>query len=207
MPRPRFHKLPIEKQENILASAAREFAANGYHNASLNQILVNAGLSKGAAYYYFDDKADLFITAVTHYSQMIMADITFDLEMLTAENFWSVLGEVYRHQFHQAQDRPWIFGAIKAAGSLSPELLAQEPLASFAEEMQATLRQLLIRGQAVGVIRTDLSDDLLYALVMAIDEAHDQWLLPQWSTMDADDIATAVARIINLLQRLLSPSL
>lgn len=60
MPRPRFQKLSIEKQQAILEAAAREFSAHGYEGASINKILETAQLSKGAAYYYFDDKADLF---------------------------------------------------------------------------------------------------------------------------------------------------
>jgi hypothetical protein len=47
--------------------------------------------------------------------------------------------------------------------------------------------------------------DLLYMLVMAIDDAYDQWMLPQWSEIDAQGIETAVANIVQFLQRLLSP--
>jgi AcrR family transcriptional regulator len=35
--------------------------------ASLNRILEQAGISKGSAYYYFDDKADVFLTVVQRY--------------------------------------------------------------------------------------------------------------------------------------------
>ncbi len=63
MPRPRFNKLAPEKRERIMEAAAKEFAAYGYEGASLNRILEQAEVSKGAAYYYFDDKADLFVSA------------------------------------------------------------------------------------------------------------------------------------------------
>jgi AcrR family transcriptional regulator len=205
MPRPRFYKLTSEKQETILEAAAQEFADKGYDNASLNQILLNAGLSKGAAYYYFDDKADVFVTAVTYYSQLVMSDVVIDFDSLTTENFWDNLADVYRNQFLQAKERPWVFGAMKSVGSLSSEMLAQEPFASFVADMQSMLHQLISTGQTLGVVRTDLSVDLLYMLVMAIDDAYDQWMLPQWSTIDAQGIETAVAHIIQFLQRLLSP--
>ena len=205
MPRPRFYKLTREKQEGILEAAAKEFASKGYDSASLNQILLNAGLSKGAAYYYFDDKADVFVTAVTHYSQLIMDDISINIDSFTTDNFWHNLAGIYHHQFHQAKERPWLFGAIKSVGSLSSEMLMQEPFASFAAAMQSMLQQLLSKGQALAVIRTDLPVELLYSLVMAVDDAYDQWMLPQWADIDEDGIETAVARIIQLLQRLLSP--
>lgn len=205
MPRPRFEKLPEEKRERILEAAAREFAAHGFEGASLNQILDQAGISKGAAYYYFDDKADLFITAVSHYSQIMLGDFTLNMDALTADLFWPTLAETYRHQFLQAIDRPWMFGLMKAASSLAPEITVHEQLASFGLEMQAMLRTLLATGQSLGVIRTDLEIDLLYALVVAVDEAHDGWLLSRWPDMSAGDVDTAVARIVDLLQRLLGP--
>jgi AcrR family transcriptional regulator len=205
MPRPRFYKLSNEKQETILEAAAIEFASKGYDNASLNQILLNADLSKGAAYYYFDDKADVFVTAVSYYSQLVMDGIDIDPGTLTAENFWQNLADVYRHQFQQAKERPWVFGAIKSVGSLPADLLTQEPFASFVAAMQSMLQQLLSTGQRLGVVRTDLPLDLLYLLVMAVDDTYDQWMLPQWAEIDESGIETAVLHIIHLLQRLLSP--
>src|SRR5689334_5750559 len=59
MARPRFERAAPEKREALLDAAATEFAAHGYETASLNRILLSAGLSKGSFYYYFEDKADL----------------------------------------------------------------------------------------------------------------------------------------------------
>ena len=89
MPRPRFNKLTEDKRTRILEAAAKEFATFGYEKASLNKILEKAGISKGAAYYYFDDKADLYTTTLLHYLQELLTDISFDASQLTAENFWS----------------------------------------------------------------------------------------------------------------------
>jgi hypothetical protein len=38
--------------------AAQEFAAYGFDDASVNRILETVQMSKGAAYYYFEDKVD-----------------------------------------------------------------------------------------------------------------------------------------------------
>ena len=67
MPLPRFERLPKEKQERILKAAVKVFTAQGYEKASLNLMLEGAGISKGAAYYYFADKADLIGTVVRRY--------------------------------------------------------------------------------------------------------------------------------------------
>jgi AcrR family transcriptional regulator len=60
MPRPRFAKLPAVRQHALLEAAAQEFGARGYDDASINRILERAGVSKGAAYYYFDDTGEIW---------------------------------------------------------------------------------------------------------------------------------------------------
>lgn len=205
MPRPRFNKLSAKKRERILEAAAKEFAAHGYDGASLNQILDNAGISKGAAYYYFDDKADLFATTILHYSQELLADSLSDPAQFTAVNFWDELTAVYRHQFTNYAERPWVFGVVKAGGSLSAEMLLQGPLAEFWEQAQFSLVQILQRGRELGVIRTDLPEDLLLSLVIAVDDAHDRWLYAHWSELSPEEQAQAADRIGDTLRRLLSP--
>ena len=60
MARPRFAKLPAAQQQAILRAALEEFAAHGFHDASLNRVIEAAGISKGSMYYYFDGKEDLY---------------------------------------------------------------------------------------------------------------------------------------------------
>lgn len=205
MPRPRFRKLSEEKRERILEAAAKEFAVHGYDAASLNRILEEAGISKGAAYYYFDDKADLYTTTILHYSQELLDGLPVDLEQFTAANFWEKLADVYRHQFTSYAERPWVFGVAKADGTLSVENLTEGPLADVWEEAQFLLVRLLQHGRQLGVIRSDLPQELLLSLVIAVDEAHDRWLYARWSELSAADLERAAVRMSSLLRRLLTP--
>jgi AcrR family transcriptional regulator len=205
MPRPRFDKLPAEKRERILEAAAKEFTAHGYDGASLNRILDEAGISKGAAYYYFDDKADLYATAVRHYSQELLASTAFDPTRLTAENFWDELADLYRQQFTIYAERPWVFGIAKAGGSLSAETLSQGPLAEVWEQAQLLLVGLLEHGRELGAIRDDMPDELLLSLLIAVDDAHDRWLYAHWPELSPADLEQAALRISDTLRRLLAP--
>lgn len=205
MPRPRFNKLAKEKRERILEAAAKAFAAHGYDGASLNQILADAGISKGAAYYYFDDKADVFATTIVYYSQELMADSLSNLDQFTAVNFWESLTSVYRHQFTAFAERPWVFGVVKASRMSSSEMLTEGPLAEIWQEAQFSLKQLLQRGRDLGVIRDDLPEELLISLLLAVDDAHDRWLFDHWSELTTADLEQAAVRIGDILRRLLSP--
>lgn len=52
----------ITKQK-ILGAAARRFATDGYHGATIDGIAREAGVTKGAVYHHFKDKKDLLMAA------------------------------------------------------------------------------------------------------------------------------------------------
>src|SRR5829696_7359310 len=88
MVRQRFQRAPPEKRDALLDAAAKEFAAHGYETASLNRILLAAGLSKGSFYYYFDDKADLAAAVLARESARWI-EIVGSLPLpSTADEFW-----------------------------------------------------------------------------------------------------------------------
>jgi AcrR family transcriptional regulator len=201
MPRPRFNKLAAEKRERILEVAAKEFAAHGYAGASLNRILEEAGISKGAAYYYFDDKADLYATVVQHFSQELFAATAFDPALLTAENFWESITGIYRQQFMRFAERPWVFGVVKAGGSLPAELFSEGPLAEMIDQAQFLLLQLIRRGHELGVMRDDMPEDLLLSLIVTLDDAHDRWLYAHAQELSHPDLEKAAVQMGDLLRR------
>lgn len=52
------------KQDRILNGAAQVFALSGYGGASMSQIALAAGVSKGTLYNYYETKRDLFAAFV-----------------------------------------------------------------------------------------------------------------------------------------------
>ena len=50
-----------ETREQVLAAAARVFARSGFHGTSLDAVAEEAGFSRGAVYYNFADKEELFL--------------------------------------------------------------------------------------------------------------------------------------------------
>ncbi len=61
MPSQRFMRLPQEKQTVIWEAAVHEFADQPYDKVSINQIIKQAGISRGSFYTYFEDKRDLLL--------------------------------------------------------------------------------------------------------------------------------------------------
>ncbi|MEW9096075.1 MAG: TetR/AcrR family transcriptional regulator [Clostridiaceae bacterium] len=57
----KFLNLSREKQERILNAAMKEFAQKGFENASTNEIVKEAEISKGILFHYFKNKKQLFL--------------------------------------------------------------------------------------------------------------------------------------------------
>ncbi len=67
-----FESLPQDKKQKIIDACIAEFAANGYDRASTNAIVQNAGISKGALFYYFGSKKDLFLYIFNYSIEKLM---------------------------------------------------------------------------------------------------------------------------------------
>ena len=205
MPRPRFERLSEKKRIRILNAAAQEFAAHGYETASLNRILETAAISKGAAYYYFDDKADLYDTTLDHCLQELAATLPQEVDHVGAERFWSHVAAFYRQQYASFSERPWILRMAKSGGRAPPEAPAEGAQAEPKVSVQGILVRIMARGQALGTVRQDLPEELLRSLAIAVDAAHDQWLYDRWADLSLSGIAAASEQVTDSLQRLLAP--
>jgi len=53
-----------EKKELLIEAAKKEFLEKGYNNASLRNICTQAGVTTGALYFFFENKAELFAAIV-----------------------------------------------------------------------------------------------------------------------------------------------
>lgn len=79
-------KADRETKEKLILSAKSEFMEKGYNKASLRKICENAGVTTGALYFFFKDKADLFSSIVEEPFQLlcniIKEHFREDVEML-----------------------------------------------------------------------------------------------------------------------------
>jgi len=57
--------MSIGKKHSILAAATKIFAKEGYENASVDEIALQANVAKGTFYYHFKSKEDLFISLIS----------------------------------------------------------------------------------------------------------------------------------------------
>jgi len=205
MPRPRFYRMPAERRDRLLHQAAREFGEHGFDGASLNHILESAGVSKGSAYYYFDDKADLFAAVVAHYWEHAIANVDLDPARLDARTFWDRLEAMARTAFQRSVETPWMSGVARAVWTLPPRTREVGPLAEVFERSRAFMQGVLARGQELGVVDTTLPLGLLMALLLAVDEAADRWMGTHLESLGSEEAERVHRALFAAFRRMAEP--
>jgi AcrR family transcriptional regulator len=136
-----------QRRQQILAAARRQFAHNGFHQTTMQDILGEAGLSAGALYRYFRSKEEI-IAAI---AEQALAQVTAPLGPLAAHHPMPPLDAVIERVLTYAEDvgfRP--DGLAYIAPQVWAEALRNPGLR---ELVQAKFAE--VRGAIAGIVRAE----------------------------------------------------
>lgn len=205
MPRPRFLRASPEIRQAVLDAAVAEFGQHGYAAASLNRILIAAGLSKGAFYYYFDDKADLAAAVLEReLARWQVADIRVGD---SADEFWAELESYMWRSLEQLRATPAtrdVITRLGAAASQDPDLRGR--LSPLMVGSQRHLAHVWKRAQDVGAVRTDMSTETLITLAQATKSTLSATLLPKDRAPTDEELEAFTRVYLDMLRRMCEPA-
>ncbi|MBU1144387.1 MAG: TetR/AcrR family transcriptional regulator [Firmicutes bacterium] len=114
MPSQTFFNLQITKQNKILEAAKKEFSKVPFAEASINQIIKEANISRGSFYMYFENKYDLisyilefFRITLRNYMLKIIPSVDGDLEKITLE-----IHDYFYHLYEDKENQNFIKNII-----------------------------------------------------------------------------------------------
>jgi AcrR family transcriptional regulator len=200
VPRPRFAKLDPERRASILASATEEFAEHGFEGASYNRIIERCGLSKGAMYYYFDDKEDLYVATLSDALQRLVVESGSVQTARDADGFWREVRAWYRRGLQLCQDEPASIGLVRSLMKRVERGTGSAALTELRRLGRGCLEDFIRRGQELRAVRDDLPEGLLISILMALEEGIDFWLAEQVENLD-DAQRDAVADTLTAVYR------
>jgi AcrR family transcriptional regulator len=204
MVRPRFGKLPAQQQQGIRQAALEEFAAHGFHDASLNRVIEAAGISKGSMYYYFDDKEDLYAYVAQSELERLFTRLgPFPLPDADPDTFWSTLADYYLRLITALAASPQLGALIRGWITASGNPALQRAQHEMEQAVLPWMTQALAAGQRAGAVRTDLPSALLIAVIFGMGQAMDTWLITQQH--DPDDLPRLIAALIDMIRRAIEP--
>lgn len=159
-----------KNKDAIVAVAFRLFADRGYSRVSVNDVLREAGISKGCFYTYFKSKQDLFF-AIVERSDASKASLGGGLpaELLPEERVAAYI-RARLAAFLDPAGRSWVRFSQEFWSTADPtedlRALAARRYRAFAEDVAGLVRH----GMELGCFRRDLDVEAFsYALLSLID--------------------------------------
>jgi AcrR family transcriptional regulator len=202
-PKARLAALPADRQAKLLDPAEDEFVAHGFEGASLNRILSAAGMSKGQAYYYVADKADLYRAVIERSLQRLAEAIDASFpEPTTADEFWQQIATIFERLTVALQKDDDL--AVLARGiyeSPGAQAALTEPLAGI----RAQSDRLIAIGQSVGAIRTDVPQTLLADVLFAAAREIDRWFAAHWPDLDKEEALRINDKAVGMIAAMAAP--
>lgn len=201
--RARLRALPPERRAALLDPAEAEFAANGYEAASLNRILAAAGMSKGQAYYYIADKADLYGAVIERALDRLASriDLRFG-EPSGVNEFWEQIGG-----FLAALTR--LLSEDERLATLARGIYegprTQAALAGPMRRIRMALDRTVSTGRALGAIRTDIPHSLLVDTLLATARGVDAWFAEHWHELDLAEALELNEKTLGMIRAMAAP--
>lgn len=150
-------KSDLDTKKSIIKASMRLFARRGYHGTSVAQIAEATGLTKGALYWYFKDKEDLFLTVLDcikdDWQKTIMSRVEASKGVTEKlEQLFDATSEMVA-----ASENPYSMHLFLVAAGAQPEMREFEDAiktayAGYVKILADTIRQ----GQEDGEVKRDV---------------------------------------------------
>ena len=204
MPQQRFRNLDPGKQAEILSAAFAEFSEKGYEGASLQRVIERTGLSRGMLYYYFEDKADLFVSVARKALEEFTGAIPLP-DARSAGEFWVQMEKSMETLADTAMKNPEAVAIWKLVASVwdqgVPQTAMRELTGLWLEKMEKVGRT----GLEAGAIRRDLPFSMLMSAVMGLRQGLDLWVTENWDRMSEEERRSLPMRAFSLARRIMEP--
>lgn len=150
------------RTEEILDAAFRVFSIKGYHNATVDDIAQEAGISKGTCYQYFEGKEDIFIATMERTLGTLLAEA--DAAAGEARDALMRLGIEGLTFISKYRDLQFMFMGIISEALGGNERLRKKAAEAFGQVAEFLARD-IERGIAEGAFRPVDPMAVAYALL------------------------------------------
>lgn len=103
----KFFDLKKEKQDRMINASLKVFAMNGYEHASTDDIVKEAGISKGLLFHYFISKLGLYSFIYDYSVKYILLEISTGVSK-DETDYFKLLGQVKQSHLQVMKNYPYM---------------------------------------------------------------------------------------------------
>jgi TetR/AcrR family transcriptional regulator len=196
MPTSTFYNLEETKRKQIFDACVEEFSQHTFSEASINQIIKAANISRGSFYQYFSDKEDCYMYLLGEIAKEKM--ILF--KDIVAKDDGDTVFEEYEKMFDQAilwiKEKPQYYKI-----GIHMDMDNSEFIQKLLKGNQASLdyfASLIRRDQQRGIIRKDIIPEILTEMLFSINQ---KALMNFFYNRDFDGMKKHLHHILEIIRK------
>lgn len=187
MPKETFMNLPIEKQEKIMRAAINEFNKDGFEKGNIGDIAKNAGVAKGSMYQYFENKRELFLSAVRWALDLLMKKYAPTLTLKKEEmDIFDFLMENSKSSMIQIREERELGVFVQDVFLGKYNNLTDESMEYMIKFSQEYMVKLLEAGQKNGSVRNDIDIQIISLFTLGVSYKIKEYMMNKARAQGAD---------------------
>ena len=193
----------FDKKEELIDAAFDEFIEKSYDEASLNNIIRKAGISKGTFYYYYRDKQALYLSLL---QGCVDAKLEFYKENMELPELGKELSffDLFRLQarlgieFAKHYPKYYLFGMMYLREKGNPVYHAAKSM--LGDTTERLIEETLDRAIANGEIRDGISKEFAVRILSYIWSRYDEIFAVNEEALDFELMLRDVNGLIDFMQ-------
>ena len=158
---------PKRTREKIIHNAILEFSTKGYDGARVDKIALRSRLSKNMLYYYFGSKEKLYIAVLEEVYTRLRARQA-DL-IVRAQKPLDALNSLIDHTFQAFVEAPEVIRLLNEENMYKGRYIKKSKrLRELYDPLEGTLKEVIDRGSAEGVFRSEIDPRVLYVSLSSL---------------------------------------
>ena len=170
-----------ETRRSIVGAAERVFGRKGYGEATVDDIISEAGISRGAFYHHFSNKKEVFRGLLTEHLE---GELDWRKVVLPTSSLRELIQQVVGFQVeHLVSEHESGALSLEFWSFAGREEWAREAVVSFHRSVREQVATTLRRGQQEGRVRTDIDIRAAALIILALFEG-----IAVLKALDPDDV-------------------
>ena len=193
----KFFDLKSDKQDRIINASLHLFAVNGYKHASTDDIIKEAGISKGLLFHYFESKQGLYLFLIDYSVRYLLFE--YDRAIGSEKEYFAFHGKLEAAKNNVLRNYPYMYGFIVKAID-EPQIglreLQHDAINKYTETMLSYRNRLVLPELKDGVDMSQI-ETLINYTVEGLTKSQLEQDMP-----DADLLFNQVDEYIRLIEKL-----
>ena len=169
----KFFDLKKEKQDRMINASLKIFAINGYKHASTDDIVAEAGISKGLLFHYFGSKLGLYTFLYDYSVRFMKLELTTGVSSST-DDYFEIRKQIEFAKMQVLKNYPYMQQFLDrcATENVSEALMAIEKQRSVIQDVYAVLKNQTNRALFADSISFEKLDAMLYYTITGLMCTH-----------------------------------